>query len=119
MINSHVMSRPVQRLVLPKLTNRLGAAQDPNARNCHGYRKFVKRSVLENLNNGYLVNDTIVIRYTIELVVSTGGALTRQPGSNAPKLPLIQVLRSSLPTFWQDDLVNVSKFICECMDAGC
>lgn len=66
--------------------------QDPNARNCHGYRKFVKRSVLENLNNGYLVNDTIVIRYTIELVVSTGGALTRQPGSIAPKLPLIQVL---------------------------
>ncbi len=72
--------------------------QDPNARNCHGYRKFVKRSVLENLNNGYLVNDTIVIRYTIELVVSTGGALTRQPGSNVPKLPLIQVLRSSLQT---------------------
>lgn len=51
----------------------------------------MKRSVLENLNNGYLVNDTIVIRYTIELVVSTGGALTRQPGPNVPKLPLIQV----------------------------
>jgi speckle-type POZ protein len=66
--------------------------KDPNARNCHGYRKFVKRSVLENLNNGYLVNDTIVIRYTIELVVSTGGALTRQPGPNVPKLPQIQVL---------------------------
>ena len=65
--------------------------QDPNARNCHGYRKFVKRSVLENLNNGYLVNDTIVIKYTIELVVSTGGALTRQAGPSAPKLPLIQV----------------------------
>lgn len=65
--------------------------QDPNARNCHGYRKFVKRSVLENQNNGYLVNDTIVIKYTIELVVSTGGALTRQPGPNLPKLPVIQV----------------------------
>ena len=23
------------------------ARQDPNARNCHGYRKFVKRSILE------------------------------------------------------------------------
>ena len=67
------------------------AVQDPNARNCHGYRKFVKRSVLENLNNGYLVNDTIVIKYTIELVVSTGGALTRQAGPSTPKLPLIQV----------------------------
>ncbi len=51
----------------------------------------MKRSVLENLNNGYLVNDTIVIKYTIELVVSTGGALTRQAGPSAPKMPLIQV----------------------------
>lgn len=65
--------------------------QDPNARNCHGYRKFVKRSVLESVNNGYLVNDTIVIKYTIELVVSTGGALTRQPGPSVPRLPLIEV----------------------------
>jgi len=53
------------------------ARQDPNARNCHGYRKFVKRSVLENPAAGYLVNDTLVIRYTIELVVSTGGALAK------------------------------------------
>jgi hypothetical protein len=53
--------------------------QDPNARNCHGYRKFVKRSVLENPENGYLLNDTIIIRYTIELVVSSGGALQKQP----------------------------------------
>lgn len=52
------------------------ARQDPNARNCHGYRKFVKRSVLENPQNGYLLNDTVVIRYTIELVVSSGGALS-------------------------------------------
>ena len=77
------------------------ALQDPNARNCHGYRKFVKRSVLENLNNGYLVNDTIVIKYTIELVVSTGGALTRQAGPSTPKMPLIQVCPSSpmMPSF--------------------
>lgn len=26
------------------------ARQDPNARNCHGYRKFVKRSLLEDPN---------------------------------------------------------------------
>jgi hypothetical protein len=67
------------------------AAQDPNARNCHGYRKFVKSSVLESPNNGYLAADTIVIRYTIELVVSTGGALTRQAGPAGPKLPIIEV----------------------------
>ncbi len=49
-----------------------GTPQDPNARNCHGYRKFVKRSVLEDLTRGFLVNDTIIIRYTIELVVTQG-----------------------------------------------
>ena len=53
------------------------ARQDPNARNCHGYRKFVRRSVLESPNNGYLKDDTIVIRYEIELVVTSGGALNR------------------------------------------
>jgi len=82
-----------------KRTHLLVLLQDPNARNCHGYRKFVKRSVLENLNNGYLVNDTIVIKYTIELVVSTGGALTRQAGPSAPKMPLIQVQLQLLPKY--------------------
>jgi speckle-type POZ protein len=64
--------------------------QDPNARNCHGYRKFVRRSTLENPANGYLLNDTIVIRYTIELVVSSGGALTRA-GQPVPRAPSVQV----------------------------
>ena len=71
----------------------LQGVQDPNARNCHGYRKFVKRTVLENPSYGYLVNDTIVIRYTIELVISSGGALSRTPGAAAiPRPPAIQVL---------------------------
>ncbi|KAG2439943.1 hypothetical protein HXX76_004062 [Chlamydomonas incerta] len=56
------------------------ARQDPNARNCHGYRKFVKRSLLEDPSKGYLANDTLVIKYTIELVVSSGGALMRGGG---------------------------------------
>lgn len=67
------------------------ARQDPNARNCHGYRKFVKRSVLEHGQNGYIQNDTIVIRYTIELVVSTGGALSRTMAGPPPRPNLIQV----------------------------
>jgi hypothetical protein len=46
------------------------ARQDPNARNCHGYRKFVKKAVLEDPTRGFLLDDRIVIRYTIELVVS-------------------------------------------------
>lgn len=46
------------------------ARQDPNARNCHGYRKFVKKAVLEDPDRGFLVDDRIVIRYTIDLVVS-------------------------------------------------
>ena len=61
------------------------ARQDPNARNCHGYRKFVRRSVLESPNNGYLKDDTIVIRYEIELVVTSGGALNR-PKQLAPAI---------------------------------
>ena len=61
------------------------ARQDPNARNCHGYRKFVKKTILEDPGRGLLVNDTLIIRYQIELVVSTGGALSRH--ANATKLP--------------------------------
>ena len=76
----------------------LQGVQDPNARNCHGYRKFVKRTVLENPSYGYLVNDTIVIRYTIELVISSGGALSRTPGAAAiPRPPAIQVLPLCCP----------------------
>lgn len=73
------------------------ARQDPNARNCHGYRKFVKRSVLENPQNGFMANDTIVIRYTIELVVSSGGALSaHKTPSNLAKPSVIQVPPPSL-----------------------
>jgi len=60
------------------------ARQDPNARNCHGYRKFVKKTILEDPGRGLLVDDTIVIRYQIELVVSTGGALSRQTQNPRP-----------------------------------
>ena len=71
------------------------ARQDPNARNCHGYRKFVKKSILEDPGRGLLVNDTIIIRYQIELVVSTGGALSRQ-NNPAKQLPSITVPPPSL-----------------------
>mmetsp|Transcript_26845 Transcript_26845/g.67519 ORF Transcript_26845/g.67519 Transcript_26845/m.67519 type:complete len:540 (-) Transcript_26845:1476-3095(-) len=72
------------------------ARQDPNARNCHGYRKFVKRSVLENPANGYLKDDTIIIRYTIELVVSSGGALSRG-NANLTSGPAISASAISVP----------------------
>lgn len=74
------------------------ARQDPNARNCHGYRKFVRRAHLEDPTKGFLVNDTIVIRYSIELVVSTGGALSRATHglSSKPPLPIIPIPPSSL-----------------------
>jgi len=67
------------------------ARQDPNARNCHGYRKFVKRSVLENPQNGFMANDTIVIRYTIELVVSSGALSGHKTPANLAKPSVIQV----------------------------
>lgn len=65
------------------------ARQDPNARNCHGYRKFIKRSVLENPDSGFLLNDTIKIKYKIELVVMSGGAFCR-PEPEQP-LPIVQI----------------------------
>eukprot|EP00983_Pelagomonas_calceolata_P053281 1143238-Pelagomonas_calceolata.AAC.4 len=64
--------------------------RDPNARNCHGYRKFVKRSILEDSSRGYLHNDTVIIKYTIELVVSTGASFWRTtPGPPAQRVMLI------------------------------
>eukprot|EP01024_Parvocaulis_polyphysoides_P017048 TRINITY_DN17539_c0_g1_i3.p2 TRINITY_DN17539_c0_g1~~TRINITY_DN17539_c0_g1_i3.p2 ORF type:complete len:336 (-),score=46.80 TRINITY_DN17539_c0_g1_i3:284-1291(-) len=56
------------------------ARTDPNARNCHGYRKFVRRTILEDPEKGYLLNDTIIIRYRIDLVVSQGGCLNSRRG---------------------------------------
>ncbi len=65
------------------------ARQDPNARNCHGYRKFIKRSLLENPDSGYLLNDTIKIKYKIELVVMSGGAFCRSDQEVA--LPTVKI----------------------------
>ena len=47
---------------------------------------------LSGLSRGcrYLKDDTIVIRYTIELVVSSGGALAKA-GGTAHRAPLVQV----------------------------
>jgi len=66
------------------------ARSDPNARNCHGYRKFVRRTHLENPTLGFLKNDCLLIRYHIELVVASGGALDRNAASipPSPRLPL-------------------------------
>jgi hypothetical protein len=51
---------------------------------------LVQRNILEDPARGFLANDTIIIKYTIELVVSSGGALSRS--SNGPsKAELIKV----------------------------
>jgi len=75
----------------------VNAPQDPNARNCHGYRKFVKRSMLENPDNGYLKDDTIIIRYAIELVVSSGGALSRNSHSLSSSGPAVSGSAITVP----------------------
>lgn len=49
---------------------------------------WLQRNILEDPARGYLQNDTIIIKYTIELVVSTGGALSRQ---NPNKTEMIKV----------------------------
>ena len=78
------------------------ARQDPTARNCHGYRKFVRRSVLETSGSGYLVNDVVVIRYEIELVVTSGGALNK----NTKLIPAASVNVPQYPTIGKN-LVNL------------
>lgn len=49
-----------------------------------------QRNILEDPARGFLMNDTIIIKYTIELVVTSGGALSRS--SQGPsKAELIKV----------------------------
>lgn len=79
------------------------ARQDPNARNCHGYRKFIKRSLLENPESGYLLNDTIKIKYKIELVVMSGGAFCRNDADGA--LPIVDIPEPRL----SEDMGNLLK----------
>jgi speckle-type POZ protein len=57
----------------------------------------VQRNILEDPARGYLANDTIIIKYTIELVVSTGGALSRNQHPNKGDL-----IRAPLPTLGRD-----------------
>jgi hypothetical protein len=52
-------------------------------------RKFVKKSILEDPARGLLLNDTIIIQYQIELVVSTGGALARQITNERPSKSVV------------------------------
>jgi speckle-type POZ protein len=56
------------------------AGQDPSARSCHGYHSFVLKTDLEPRTR-YVVNDAIIIRYEIEVVVAFGGVLNQIPYS--------------------------------------
>lgn len=55
-----------------------------------------RAEVLRCASSRYLVNDTIIIRYCIELVVSTGGALSRNGQVVAPKQAVISVPPSNM-----------------------
>ena len=74
------------------------ARQDPNARNCHGYRKFIKRAILEDPSKGYLIDDTLIIKYSIELVVTSGGALNKNIGVSGVRSDLVHVPSPRLGT---------------------
>lgn len=56
-----------------------------------------QRNILEDPARGYLLNDTIIIKYTIELVVSSGGALSRNQHPNRGEL-----IKAPLPTLGKD-----------------
>jgi len=85
------------------------ARQDPNARNCHGYRKFIKRAILEDPAKGFLVDDTLIIKYSIDLVVTSGGALNKCLGTantSGVRTELIRVPPPQLGEDLVDLLVN-------------
>jgi hypothetical protein len=52
--------------------------QDPKALELHGYGKFIKRNELNKPAKRYIRNDTVLIRYSMELIVATGGVLQIQ-----------------------------------------
>lgn len=58
---------------------------------------MLQRNILEDPARGYLKDDTIIIKYTIELVVSTGGALSRNQHPNKGDL-----IKAPLPTLGRD-----------------
>lgn len=70
-----------------------------NALRCLGvlWLLFLQRNILEDPTRGYLKDDTIIIKYTIELVVSTGGALSRNQHPNKGDL-----IKMPLPTLGRD-----------------
>eukprot|EP00192_Tetraselmis_astigmatica_P017658 CAMPEP_0117674406 /NCGR_PEP_ID=MMETSP0804-20121206/15021_1 /TAXON_ID=1074897 /ORGANISM="Tetraselmis astigmatica, Strain CCMP880" /LENGTH=132 /DNA_ID=CAMNT_0005483273 /DNA_START=1036 /DNA_END=1434 /DNA_ORIENTATION=+ len=53
--------------------------------------------MLENPDNGYLKDDTIIIRYAIELVVSSGGALSRNSHSLSSSGPAVSGSAITVP----------------------
>jgi hypothetical protein len=57
----------------------------------------LQRNILEDPARGYLRDDTIIIKYTIELVVTTGGALSRNQHPNKGDL-----IKMPLPTLGRD-----------------
>ena len=61
--------------------------------------------MLEAPTNGYLVDDTIVIRYEIELVVTSGGALNRITKSNPHSIDVTSfpTLGDQMRTLLTDD----------------
>ena len=73
----------------------------------------MQRNILEDPSRGYLENDTIIIKYTIELVVSSGGALSRNQHPNRAEL-----IKPPLPTLGKDlgDLFSSGEGGVDCAD---
>jgi hypothetical protein len=49
--------------------------QEPKAFNWYGHRRFVKCSILNDPDNSFLKDDTVIVRYNMELIATIGGAL--------------------------------------------
>jgi hypothetical protein len=95
---AHVTQHITHSTMLPLLQPAAGPCTAGSSLTGPSYLLLVlQRNILEDPARGYLQNDTIIIKYTIELVVSTGGALSRNVNINKGDL-----IKAPLPTLGRD-----------------
>jgi hypothetical protein len=62
--------------------------------NWYGHHRFVDRSIIDDPNNGFVKNDSIIIRYQMHVVVASGGSIPEPPRVNEES---IEVPKSDVP----------------------
>lgn len=64
--------------------------------NWYGYRRFVKRSIIDDTKSGFVKNDTLIIRYQMDVVISSGGSVPELPRVDEDKIEVLDTLQSEV-----------------------